>query len=62
MLGSVTKKSIEAAVHKYMFDQEFVEAWYGCSDAAADAPAARERSWNFLPSGKGQEFNSPNAY
>jgi len=62
MIQGVTRKSIEAAVHKYIFDQEFVEAWYGCSDAATDAGAARERSWNFLPGGQGLEMNSPNAY
>jgi predicted Zn-dependent peptidase len=61
-INKVTKQTIEAAVHKYIFDQEFVEAMYGASDATVDAGAARERSWNFLPNGMGQEFLSKGAY
>jgi len=62
LINQVNKKTIEEVVHKYIFDQEFVEAWYGCSDAANDAAANVQRSWNFLPGGQGQEFASRNAY
>lgn len=61
-IQGVTKRKIEEAVHKYIFDQEFVEAFYGCSDASVDAGAARERSWNFFPNGMGQEAVARSSY
>lgn len=62
LLQAVTKQSIHEVVHKYMYDQEFVEVWYGCSDCAVDASAQRGRSWNYLPGGQGFEQISKNAY
>jgi len=62
LINQVSKRTIEEVVHKYIFDQEFVEAWYGCADAANDAAANSQRSWNFLPGGQGQEFAAQNAY
>merc|ERR1719431_568180 len=55
LLQAVSKQSIHEVVHKYMYDQEFVEVWYGCSDCAVDASAQRGRSWNYLPGGQGFE-------
>lgn len=55
LIQGVSKKTLEAAYHKYCYDQEFVEAWYGCSDAHNDAAANKGRSWNMLPGGQGLE-------
>lgn len=61
-LAAVNKKTIEAAVHKYMFDQEFAEAWYGCADAHTDATTQKNRSWNFFPGGQGLDIIGSNKY
>ena len=57
-IQKVDKKSLEAAVHKYIFDQEYVEVFYGAADASVDAGSAKERSWNFLKNGMGQDITA----
>lgn len=60
-ISRVSKNDIEAAVDKYMYDADFVQASYGACDGF-DTAANRVRSRNLVKSGKGLEIGNKMHY
>jgi len=60
-IARVSKNDIEAAVDKYMYDADFVQATYGACDGF-DAASNRMRSRNLLKGGLGLEVGNKQHY